>query len=368
MIVPGARRAAARLAAECLLAAGARRDALPDLARGAGPRVWSALLGLAEGHAVAETIHLGLDRHGCAEAAPEPVRSALREAHEGAAARNTLLLAEATRLQDALAAAGILTVLLKGTALVAAHLSTPGARHVADVDVLVAPADLARADAIAREAGCVPLAAASQVRLDGGAEGAHERHHLPALVTRAGVVVELHGRPGHAPLTGRWTAGFLERSRRVAWQGGAVRVPAPADLLAGLCAHLAHGHAGDRRFLPRHLADLAVLEAAGVPLEAAAELPGAADAVEASRALLAAARRGEAGALFETAASRLVRRAAALRSGLRRARSQGGPVRYLFPARAYMERRYPAAGAGTPLALLHARRLARGAWRLVSGR
>ena len=95
---------------------------------------------------------------GLEEEIPEPARTVLREAHAGATARNALLLSEAAEVQEAFTAAGIESVILKGPGLLVAHYPDIGARHVADVDILVREGDVARAVEVAKGMGAQALA------------------------------------------------------------------------------------------------------------------------------------------------------------------------------------------------------------------
>jgi hypothetical protein len=361
--VRAGRAAARRLAVEGLLALGGPRDALGSLA--AGPVDWDHLLALAARHAIAEALHVGLERAGAA--IPSHVRAALRDAHEGAAARNALLLAEAARVQAALSAGGVRSVLLKGTALLAAHAPAIGCRHVGDVDLLVAPADLARAGELAREIGC--RSTGDELR---GLDGRPSSHlHLTPLLTPRGTTLELHRRPAHARETAAWTAAVLARSVPARTVGGEVRVPEREDQLAVACEHARHGALTEPLLRPRHLGDLALLVAAGASFEAAAaRLPGAAQALGQSRSLLEDARRAGSveRAIFGGAGATLRTRFARLGEPLRVGRASAGIVRTFLPAPGYMAQRYGVRPGSPLLPLLYAWRPFRSAARFLIGR
>lgn len=211
-------------------------------------------------------------------AVPPEVLGRLQAAAMRNAARNALFARAARDAQEVLAAAGVSSLGLKGTAL--AHFAP---RHFAlraqlDVDLLVRPQEGPRAAALLREAGFRPHRAAARAidhAVDGRSVWASEQpvaHHLPPLVSPAGVTVELH----------QELPGVPDGVRDGVW-ARAVRPPAPgapvtgaADLLGILCAHVFVHHAAAPRYLLRHVADVHALLAAGAPLEEAARVYGGA--------------------------------------------------------------------------------------------
>jgi hypothetical protein len=363
-----ATRADRALLVECLLAAAEPRPGLAALAERVAPQ---RLLALARSLAVSETCAHVLLGAGLLDGLGAP-GVALRADLENGAAKNTLLVAEAVRLQRALASAGIPSVALKGAALVAAHYPAIGARHVGDLDLLVLPGDVARAADVLRELDCVPETRELPA-LDGRpARPRPARHHLPPLRTPGGISCELHlAVPG---VHGRRAdpAGVLDRAVDVGWRDAALHVPAPDDLLGIACNHALGAHAADSRFVPRHVADVAVLVRAGADPDAAARLhPG--PEVAHSLALLAAARTGRAevvlGRDVTALALRAVRaRGRAVSSAIADARRQGELLRLFFPAREFLAARYGLAERSPWLPLLWAWRPLRAMGRLVTGR
>ena len=356
------RPAAARDAlVECLLAVAEERPRLAALV----PRIDRSFLALARAHGVAEAAAHALSAPELAPTLPAAASAALRRAAEDAAARNALLLRDAAWLQGALAAEGIPSVALKGTALLAAHYPGLAARHVADLDLLVAPADLTRASSLLRE------------RLglfrprDLGYRGAPvpdraPGHHLPALLTPVGTVLELHqALPGHG--RGAIDAeGVLARSRDAAHGGRTLRIPSPDDLLAIACQHVLAAHGADRRFRPRHLCDLAVLTATGATFDGARTLTPDTGEIDASEALLASARTGVTEGLFSRPGDGVRRRLAALTAPP--AREAGSLWRKVFPARAFLAARYGARADAAWLPALWLWRPIRAAVHVVLGR
>lgn len=351
---------------ECLLSAAEARPALRALPAALRPE---RLVTLARRWAVSETAAHALLAAGALDRLGARAAGDLRSDLENATAGNALLLAEAARLQAALRARGVASVAMKGAALVAAHYPGVGARHVADLDLLVHPDDALRAGSVLQELGCTPVRAPLP-DLDGrstaGVLPAHQ--HAPALRTPGGNVCELHhalpGSRGGAAAT----ADVLDRGRDVPWRGAMLRLPSVDDLLGMCCAHALGHHGADVRFVPRHVADVAVLLRDGAGAARAALLcPGA--EVARSLELVAAARAARGSAIFPRARAwpPLARARAALAATIRSAR-RGELRRNLFPARAYLASRYGVAARSPLLPLLWAWRPVRALLRIAAGR
>jgi hypothetical protein len=140
--------------------------------------------------------------------------------------QNQLLFNRVAGALGALGGAGIGTLLLKGAPLSILHYPSPGARPMADVDVLVRPFEAERAMGVLRAAGWRPAAepAEDQIRVypgypfrDGG-PGEVDLHWF-----------SLWQSSSDAPL---WDA-----ARPVDLAGIAALAPCPADLLLIVCAH-----------------------------------------------------------------------------------------------------------------------------------
>ncbi|BDG05660.1 nucleotidyltransferase family protein [Anaeromyxobacter oryzae] len=349
---------------ECLLAVAGPRPALAGLAARAADVAPLRVLELARSFAVSETCAhalLAADALGRLGAAG----AALRGDAENAAAKNTLLVAEAVRLQRALEEARIPSVALKGTALVAAHYPAIGARHVGDLDLLVPPADAARAAEVLQAAGCAsdPYALPA---LDGRPAAPRPgHHHLAPLRTQGGISCELHvAVPG---VRGRRADAedVLARSVEVRWRGSALRVPSLDDLLGIACTHVLGAHRAEPRFVPRHVADVAVLIAAGADPGRAERLHPGPEVAE-SLALVAAARAGH--APMPGRAASVSARARSVAAAMAEARRGGELLRLFFPARPYLAARYRVAERSPWLPVLWAWRPLRAALRLVVGR
>lgn len=229
---------------------------------------WPALLALADQHRLRPALWSALAERGVrvlpaelAGRADAPL-AVLAEAHRANAERIVDLRVHAELALDALAAAGVEAVPIKGAHwLLAGWLPDPASRVAIDVDVLV-PAARGRAALAALRSVGYRTAPVHPADADLG------DHQLPALVLpgRAGSV-ELHVAP------------FRRRRRRAVLEGAEVleaavehdaggarrRMPDPVHALVLLAGH-AQLHDADARLLRlplRALADLAQLRAGG---------------------------------------------------------------------------------------------------------
>ncbi len=106
------------------------------------PVDWDAVLARAEAHGVGPLLYHKLRSAGCLEALPADSVQALQGAYYEAAARNTLRLRALEAILKALARQGIIPILLKGAGLMLTVYDSPALRPMADLDLLVLPAEL----------------------------------------------------------------------------------------------------------------------------------------------------------------------------------------------------------------------------------
>lgn len=352
-------RAAERaLVVECLLALGEPRPRIAQLVSRVDA---AALVELARSVGVVETVGHALLAAGLlGSLTSAAAAAALREGLENSAAKNVLLVAEAAAFQAALSRAGIRSVVLKGTALLAAHLPAPGARHVGDLDLLVDPARLADAAEVLRSAGCTQDGLPPDTLVLG--------HHLPQLRTPGGLACELHwGLPG-CDDAGRVGA-VLDRAREVDWRSRHLRVPSVDDLIGIASIHALGHHRGDVRFLPRLVADLVLLLREGGSFEAAGRLhPGR--ELDRGRALLERVRAGDADEPFRSlpAWEGIALRARGLAKRLAHAGRRGAVRRLFFPTLDFLATRYGVARSSPWLPLLYLWRPLGALLRVAAGR
>ncbi len=147
-----------------------------------------------------------------------------------------LLAAEAVRLDDAFAAAGVPLAFLKGPAAALEIYGDLGLRHARDLDLVVAPADIAAAAQLLEDAGYrgeLPLTA-RELAQDGAWRV--RTNQLNYVHPGRRVLVELHWRvTSNAALSAPF-------ARQAAWRrtplgGGSISALSGDDLFAYLCLH-----------------------------------------------------------------------------------------------------------------------------------
>jgi hypothetical protein len=161
-----------------------------------------------------------------------------RDEAEKTAARNLLKEKELAELVPAFDAEGIPTIVLKGLPMGERFFGSGALREVRDLDLLVPPESLESAERLLRESGYTLF------------EGIHtrayyRRHHFHVVYIRRGLgidVVELHWNLLPHPWNLRVDTNALFRASRPYEYGGTrVRVLAPRDEFAYLCAALRMG-------------------------------------------------------------------------------------------------------------------------------
>ncbi len=182
---------------------------------------------------------------------------ALEDAHAASWARNVLQIGAVLPAIDALAAAKIDVLLLKGAALLDLH-PCAGCRPANDVDLLVRERHAPQAIMLLCELGWRPQA------LHGVASHIAAKHAL-ALRSETGVEIDLHWRllPARAQVSGIWNDTDV-----VVLQGRALARPDRAHLVVHACAHGLGAHPTS----PLWLLDLEALARRGVDWHAVIHL------------------------------------------------------------------------------------------------
>ncbi len=137
---------------------GSRQTALVESALN-GPLNWTFILDQAQHHCILPFLYANLRTHGYLDRAPSEVRDALEACIRGIAARNLALIGELARILRALEGAGIEAIPFKGPAAAVVAYGDSSVRTFADLDILVDPADLDRAEAVLVEGGYQPALA-----------------------------------------------------------------------------------------------------------------------------------------------------------------------------------------------------------------
>jgi hypothetical protein len=211
---------------------------------------WPRLIERAVRHGLAPLLYATLRTTSPAVSTgpPDAILARLRELYDRHAARHTARVAKLAEIGAALDGAGIPIVVLKGAALGSAVYRDPAFRTMGDVDLLVHPGDLLRANRILCQLGYRSNEA-------WGSEAWYEAHHhhlAPLDAPDGSLIVELHRSivmkgQARVPVEDLWA-----RSRFEQIGGATFRVLAPTDLLLHLCLHLGH----DNAFVGGKLRDL----------------------------------------------------------------------------------------------------------------
>lgn len=212
--------------------AGARDDDALAAAQELVAEEWDEALPLLRRHGLAAQL-----AHIARAAGPEArlsqeARWQLRSEEEGARIWRTLQEREAGQVLQALDAAGIRHILMKGLAISRTTYEAPHLRVMADSDILIPKERAEEAVEIVRGMGYGIL------------EAWHPYHHIPELYKPNRHPLELHLEsvyiPAPAPLYRPVNVPFeriAERATRVPFGGTETLVPCPRDLLVQLCCN-----------------------------------------------------------------------------------------------------------------------------------
>ena len=169
---------------------------------------WLALVARAEAAYVAPLVRFNLARSGCLAHLPAAAQDQLELGSQTWAARHLAYVHETERLCAALTAAGISAFPLKGAALMlGGYYPQVGLRPAIDIDLLVDPARIAEAEAVAEACGYAVEPGRTQARPRQRLP--NELNHVAPRRGQSGLLLELHTRAFHAVRVGR-DCGFAE--------------------------------------------------------------------------------------------------------------------------------------------------------------
>jgi hypothetical protein len=195
---------------------------------------WATLVSLAQFERAECQLHR-LMSSAPAGAIPDDVRRTLQNLSRVAAFRSAELADAAAAACDALSEAGIPVLWLKGAALAMQHADGFAVRGMGDLDVLVRPELLARAQAALLGVGWAS---------GGSDDGYRGHHHAAPMLWRGGLRLELHTAvlpPGN-PFVDDGADRWLRRGQSVQWGARAVQVlPGPWHLVHA-CVHWSWSH------------------------------------------------------------------------------------------------------------------------------
>ena len=231
---------------------------------------WEAFLALARRNRLLPHAHRLLATW---EPVPETVRSLLRTEFLANGNRALGRAAELRRLIRAMEEAGVTAAAYKGPALAVRAYGHLGLRTYADLDLLVAPADVPAAAGVLEGCGYRSAYAFSpaQDAVFRRTDGDYPYHH-----PRTAALVELHCHVSSARFCATLpSAELIARARPVPIGGGEVPAPADDDLFLALCLHGAKHRWARLEWLA---AAAALARRAGVDLDAAVRRASAAGA------------------------------------------------------------------------------------------
>lgn len=195
---------------------------------------WPAIAQRSKARGTAALLRFNLAQAGRLDVVPKPEGDLLATESQTWAAKQQVYALEATQLMQALQARGIVSIPLKGAALMLGnYYPRPGLRAAVDIDLLVAPSDADAAFAIAEELGFVRYHVPKPVRVP--LPLPHELRHLPIVRGPHGVLMELHYRAFHDVRTGRYFD-FAQMKARATERDGLWR-PAAEDVALHLIHH-----------------------------------------------------------------------------------------------------------------------------------
>ncbi len=195
---------------------------------------WPVIVERSRARGTAALLRFNLAQAAMLDAVPQLESDLLATESHSWAAKQQVYMLEATRLMQALHGRGIISLPLKGAALMLGdYYPRPGLRVAVDVDLLVAPSDAEAAFAIAQDCGFERYEVPKPVRVP--LPLAHELRHLPIMRGPNGVLMELHYRAFHDVRTGR-DFDFADLMARATQRDG-FWLPAAEDVALHLIHH-----------------------------------------------------------------------------------------------------------------------------------
>ena len=219
---------------------------------------WPALVQRAETLLLTPLLRAQLAQTGLLETLPKPAQQRLATGQQVWAARALAYANEARRLLTALSDAGIAALPLKGAALLLLEVyPLAGLRPALDLDLLIEPNHIARAEAVAEACGYVVAAGRTQARPQQRLP--NELNHTAPRRGTNGLLLELHTRAFYF-VQGQRAFGWDEMRER-AQVHDSLWLPAAEDLALHLLHHTMVDWQSTQAIL-RTLADLHFLFAA----------------------------------------------------------------------------------------------------------
>ncbi|HEV2853354.1 MAG TPA: nucleotidyltransferase family protein [Thermoanaerobaculia bacterium] len=200
-----------------------------------GPGDWDDLLEQAEHHQVSPLLHRALDDPERRAVVPAAAMERLEVSYFNTAAGNASLFAQLKGVLEALRAAGIPVIALKGAHLAEIVYGNLTLRSMGDVDVLVRREDLPRVEQVLTGLGYHPQ------EIHSARDYSVHRHLLP-FVKAGAFPIEIHRTIDESGQFAIDVEGLWERARPARIAGVEALVLSPEDLLLHLCLHTAFQH------------------------------------------------------------------------------------------------------------------------------
>jgi hypothetical protein len=213
---------------------------------------WNAFTTLVDRHHVAALVYAALCRYP-SERLPSPVRDRLKKRAIQVRGRALRHAAELIRLNAAFIEQGIDVISLKGAPLSQRLFGDPAMRHVRDMDLMVKPADLDRAEQVLQATGYRHLSPDFRPTRKMKARLLSQDHHFTYCHEGLQLVVELHW--GLALWTREHSADLWKHCQHTEWLGTTLLELNNDALLLSLCSH----GAGHKWSHLKWLTDVAVL-------------------------------------------------------------------------------------------------------------
>jgi hypothetical protein len=187
---------------------------------------------------------------GCLQ--PIPEWEFLRKARRCTAVHNLRLRHELAKAIEALKAAGIPAIALKGIVLAYTAYSDPSLRPMSDLDLLVPAGDREKALLVMGKLGFRCSESMLSLHRDAFVRLAREQEFAPALQLReSNVLLEVHTQLDCSePILPVPIRAFWSRSTAAILHGLNVRTLSPEDLLFHLCMHQSRSHRFEKGLLP----------------------------------------------------------------------------------------------------------------------
>ncbi len=217
---------------------------MPEMGPGDTPDAddWLAIDAMAAQHRLRPWLHHRLRNGGIGLAVPAAMAATWREAYRDAAIGALTAQAALIRLARAFAEAGVPMVALKGSRLAFFDYVEAALRPMRDIDILVAPADMAAAvEALARAGADLPADRDGAIAraLNG------DKHLDPVLLPDVERYVELHHRIAEPGLPCIDTDAMLADAVVANVGGTKVAFPSNEHMLGHLVLHAAYNHRFD---------------------------------------------------------------------------------------------------------------------------